>query len=115
WFSDFAAVTTNPHGSGRITVVGTVPSPTLAARIVAQAIGAPSTGILESRPDAITVASGATADARFWFVFNWGWKPQTVALATEAVDAFTREPAGGSIELPAWGARVLRTDKGESR
>ncbi|KJL48679.1 Beta-galactosidase BgaA [Microbacterium hydrocarbonoxydans] len=114
-FSDFAAVTTNRHGAGRITVVGTVPSPDLIARIVSDAIGAPSFGILESRPDAVTVSSGATDESRFWFVFNWGWEPQVVALAAPASDAFTGEPAGGSIELPAWGARVLRTEKEQAR
>ena len=49
---DFPAVTTNAHGSGRITVVGTVPSPALAADLVRWAVPSPVADGLAAGPRA---------------------------------------------------------------
>lgn len=114
-FEDFPAVTTSPHGDGRITVVGTVPGPALAKAILAlepTAGGSTPFGRLEPP---LLASSGTAAGFRFWFVFNWGWAPQTLAVPAAVVDAVTGEPVGGgAVELGAWDVRVLRTQIAET-
>ena len=110
-FGDFPAITTNPAGTGRVTVVGCVPSPALARGLMRWAIPAAAAETLAgpvTRP--VTVASGTVPDGRrIWFAFNWGWKPQQLTLARTAEDALTGEtlPAGAELPLEAWGTRVL--------
>ena len=94
-FSDFPAVTTNAHGSGRITVVGTVPSPALAADLVRWAVPSPiADGLASGRALPVTVASGSLPDGRrAWFVFNWGWEPQAITLAASVADPVSGDHA----------------------
>jgi beta-galactosidase len=110
-FRDFPAVTTNAHGRGRITVVGTVPSPGLATAIVRHAVVKPiADELAPGRALPVTVSSGALpSGARAWFVFNWGWEPQALTLAAPVTDAVTGEsvPAGTEVSLPAWSTRTL--------
>lgn len=108
----FAAITSRRAGSGQVTVVGTVPDRALARRLGEIVIGSPSS-ILRSLPDSVTVASGSTAEHRFWFVFNWGWEPQEVVLDADATDATTSDPlhSGDALSLDAWDVRVLRVPK----
>ncbi|WP_413353774.1 beta-galactosidase [Microbacterium sp. 1P06AB] len=110
-FRDFAAVTTRSHGSGRITVVGTLPSPALAADLVRWAVPEPiSVGLLHKAALPVSVASGTLPDGRrAWFVFNWGWEPQTVELAVGARDAVTGEELapGADLVLAAWATRCF--------
>ncbi|MEN2738455.1 beta-galactosidase [Microbacterium sp. X-17] len=115
-FDDFAAVTTHAHGRGRITVVGTVPTPSLARAVFAGA-GLDRGGVLAEIPAPVTVQSGVAPGVRHAFLFNWGWTPQRVTLAASAVDALTGEtlPAGASLDLGAWDVRVVRTDAGGHR
>lgn len=110
-FSSFPAVTTNTHGRGRITTVGTVPNPALAedvARFVRPVVDG---RLLTSDSRAVTVSSGTAGASRFWFVFNWSWDVQCVQVHTEAVDAVSGATlAGGSeFELGPWDVRVLRS------
>ncbi|MBT2500734.1 beta-galactosidase [Agromyces sp. ISL-38] len=110
-FSDFPAVTTNSHGDGRITVVGCVPSPTLAADLVRWAVPAPVADGLARRPSpAVTIASGTLPDGRnAWFVFNWSWNETTITLARPVVDAVTAAAHAAGTELPlaAWSTQTL--------
>ena len=110
-FGDFAAVTTHPHGSGRITVVGTVPSPALAADLVRWAVPAPiADALAPDRALPVTVSSGTLPDGgRAWFVFNWGWEPRTVTVAAPVLDAVSGESlaAGTDVSLPAWSTRAF--------
>jgi beta-galactosidase len=110
-FSDFAAVTTNPHGEGRITVVGTVPSPPLAADLVRWLVPAPIAAELASDPAAaVTISSGTLPDGgRAWFAFNWSGEPTSVTLARAATDAITadRHAAGTELSLAAWSTLTL--------
>jgi beta-galactosidase len=115
-FGDFPAVTTRPHGDGRVTTVGTVPSPSLARALVQWAAPRSAAEDLAGpieRP--VTVASGTVPGGRrTWFAFNWGWKPQTLTLARAVADAVTGEPfaAGAEVPLDAWATRTFteRTD-----
>ncbi|MGN7860856.1 beta-galactosidase [Microbacterium sp. 22303] len=108
----FAAITSHPAGAGHVTVVGTVPNRALARRLGETVIGTPRS-ILRTVPDEVTVASGSTAEHRFWFIFNWGWEPQRIELTADVVDAVTREalPAGHVLTLAAWDVWVLRAPK----
>ena len=110
-FSDFPAVTTNPHGSGRITVVGTVPSPGLAADLVRWAVPSPiGNAIAPGRALPVTVASGSLPDGRrAWFVFNWGWEPQAITLAASVADPVSGATleTGTDVSLPAWSTRTF--------
>lgn len=110
-FGDFAAVTTNAHGAGRVTVVGTVPTPGLAAAIVRHAVPSPiADALAPDRALPLTVSSGTLPGAgRAWFAFNWGWEPQTLTLAAAVTDAVSGETlsAGSDVSLPAWSTRTL--------
>lgn len=116
-FSAFPAVTTAEHGDGRITVVGTVPSPALAADLVRWAVPAPVADALAPDRDLpVTVASGTLPDGRrAWFVFNWGWVEQRLALAAPVTDLVTGEPlaAGTDVSLSSWSTRTFVDAAGE--
>ncbi|MCR2783615.1 MULTISPECIES: beta-galactosidase [unclassified Microbacterium] len=110
-FGDFAAITTNGHGGGRITVVGTVPSPRLAADLVRWAVARPvAEALAPERALPVTVSSGTLPDGgRAWFIFNWGWEPQAVTLAASVSDAVSGDTlaAGTDVSLPAWSTRAF--------
>jgi beta-galactosidase len=105
-FSDFAAITTNAHGAGRITVVGTVPSPALAADLVRWLVPAPLAAELSTDPAAaVTISSGTLPDGgRAWFAFNWSGEATSLILARAATDPITAEhhAAGTELSLAAW-------------
>ena len=110
-FGDFPAVTTQSHGSGRITVVGCVPSPDLAKSIVRWAFpDGPSSLLAGELERPLTVSSGTLPDGRrVWFLFNWAWESRKVTLAQHvreiAVD--TAHEAGTELSLGAWSTRTF--------
>jgi beta-galactosidase len=110
-FGDFPAVTTKAHGAGRITVVGTVPSPALAADLVRWAVPSPvADGLASDRALPVTVASGTLPDGRrAWFVFNWSWTETAVTLDRDVTDAVTAavHAAGTELPLAAWSTLTL--------
>ncbi len=111
WFSNFPAATTNAHGSGRITVVGTVPSAGLAADLVRWAVPEPvADALVPGREPPVTVASGTLPDGRrAWFVFNWSWSGTTVTLARDVTDPVSAasHTAGTELPLGAWSSLTL--------
>ncbi len=109
-FGDFAAIAEAEHGDGRITTIGTVPDPALAAAVVRDALSGGAASLLTALMPGVTVSSGHASGARFWFVFNWGWEPRTVTLAGAATDALTGSEltVGDSIELRPWDVRIFR-------
>ncbi|WP_353808733.1 beta-galactosidase [Agromyces sp. SYSU T00194] len=110
-FGDFPAITTRAHGEGRITVVGTVPSPALAADLVRWAV--PSTiadTLAAGRALPATVSSGTLPDGRrAWFCFNWSWDATAITLSRDVVDAVsgTAHAAGTELTLEAWSTLTL--------
>lgn len=115
YFSDFAAVTENTFGAGHITVVGTVPDRTLAASLSNRLIQDRTEAPLADLPATVTVSSGTAASGRrFWFVFNWSWRPVTVTLTRDVTDAVTDDRlTDTSLTLSAWDVRILGTTDGE--
>jgi len=108
-FGRFPAITTRVVGAGRISYVGTVPNPTLAADIarwlVAEPIAAGWT-----RDASVTVASGRTAaGARVWFISNWSSDAAVVTTPHAVLSAVTGEKfaANHSFSLEPWAPLVL--------
>ncbi|WP_314452566.1 beta-galactosidase [uncultured Microbacterium sp.] len=116
-FSDFAAITENIWGSGRITVVGTVPDRALARTLARRLLSTAPTSPVSEVPAAVTVSSGVAASGRrFWFVFNWGWRAVETTVVGEVADALTGELlTGAPLRLAAWDVRVLRSTDEEDR
>lgn len=110
-FGDFPAVTTNAHGAGRVTVVGTVPSPALAADLARWAVpSAVADELAVDRALPVTVASGSLPDGRrAWFVFNWSWTDTAVTLDRDVTDAVSAAAHAAGTELPlaAWSTLTL--------
>ncbi|MCJ1674611.1 MULTISPECIES: beta-galactosidase [unclassified Rathayibacter] len=110
-FGDFAAATSRVHGAGRITVLGTSPSPALAADLIRWAVPEPIADRLTTSHELpLTVSSGVNgAGDRVWFVFNWGWREIEFPLTSSLRDAVTGTglPAGTTIRLGPWSTRTF--------
>jgi beta-galactosidase len=103
------AVTTRANGSGRVTIVGTVPNQELARSLAEWLAPAPVAGWADL-PDSVTVTSSTAVDgSRISFVHNWSWTPQTVTTPTQLSDLVSGSAhgTGAAIELGAWDARVF--------
>nr|WP_269474619.1 beta-galactosidase [Phytohabitans flavus] len=105
-YGRWPAVTTVACGAGRITYVGTVPSPALAEAVARWATPAPVSGFPATDP--VHVTSAGLADGRrAWFLHNWSASAATVPVPFDAVDLLTGEPISGELELGEWDVRVL--------
>jgi beta-galactosidase len=107
-FGRFPAVTTQEHGQGRITTVGTVPDETLARDLLRWLVPEPHPGWAEL-PTSVTLSSAATRDGgRLHVVHNWGWEPASVTAPQPLVDLLHPESEPSAVvELGAWDVRVL--------
>ena len=110
-FGDFPAVTTRQVTGGRVTVVGCVPGPDLASGIIRWAAPAgPGHALAGDTAVPVTVSSGSLPDGRrAWFVFNWGWEPRAITLATTVTDTVTGAvlQTGTEVSLTAWSTRTF--------
>jgi beta-galactosidase len=105
-FGRWQAVTTRVHGKGRITYVGTIPGPELAAALFRWIVPQDR----QDLPASVTVTSGTARDGRrVRFVHNWSWEPVDVDLPGDCRDAVdgTSLGAGEKLTLGAWDVRVL--------
>lgn len=103
-FGQWPAITTRAHGSGRITYVGTVPNPALAAALFRWIRPVSLTDL----PSSVTVTSGTAADGRrVRFVHNWSWDDHSLDLPVPVHDVLSDEPVNGKLELGPWDVRVL--------
>lgn len=123
FFGAFPAVTTRPHGAGRVTVVGTIPNRRLAAAVMAWAVPDPIGHGLARVGLPVTVGSGALPDGRrAWFLFNWSWREYDVELRRDvarldaadgadahgaADDAGGRHRAGDRLSVGPWSVATL--------
>ena len=104
----WAAVTTQEHGGGRVTYVGTLPDRSLAVALARWLRPAPDAW--EDRPETVTVTSARNAaGGRLRFVSNWSWEATNFALPVAARDLLsaTDLERGEDLELTAWDVRVL--------
>jgi len=104
----WAAVTTNAHGRGRVTYVGTLPDRSFAVALARWLRAAPDAW--EERPETVTVTSARNRDGgRLRFVSNWSWEPTSMALPVAARDLLSETDLrrGEDLDLAAWDIRVL--------
>ncbi len=107
----FAAVTTRAHGAGRVTYVGTVPDPALAAAVVDWAV-AQGNGATAWRPQTDTQSVASAVNQRgetVHVVHNWSWTPSTFTVPVDAQDVLDGGAlaAGSELSLGAWDVRVV--------
>jgi beta-galactosidase len=108
-FGRWPAVTTRPHGAGRVTTVGTVPGRELARALAAWTAPAPRNG-WQNLPEPVTATTGTAPDGRrVHIVHNWSWEPTSVPAPTDLCDALhsTSAPAGTALDLGPWDVRVF--------
>ncbi|MEU3937556.1 beta-galactosidase [Streptomyces sp. NPDC029044] len=108
-FGRWPAVTTRPHGSGRITCVGTVPGRALARALAAWLAPEPRSG-WRDLPASVTATTGTSPDGRHvHVVHNWSWEPARCTAPARLSDALNGDvtPAGEPVELGAWDVRVF--------
>jgi beta-galactosidase len=108
-FGRWPAVTSAVSGSGRVTVVGTVPNQELARSLAEWLVPAPSAG-WTGLPESVTVTGSTAADgSRVYFVHNWSWTPQEAPAPGRLSDvrAGTAHDAGDLITLGPWDVRVF--------
>jgi beta-galactosidase len=107
-FGRFAAVTTTPHGAGRITTVGTLPDQAMARDLVRWLVPDPH-GEWQDLPDSVTLSSATTRDGgRLHVVHNWSWAPLRIATPKRVRDVLDpdAEPVE-ALDLGAWDVRVV--------
>jgi beta-galactosidase len=104
----WAAVTSHPRGSGRVTYVGTLPDRALAVALARWLRRLPDPW--EPRPESVTVTSGCGSQREIvWFVTNWSWEPARLAMPVMAKDLLSgiELASGEDLVLGAWDVRVL--------
>lgn len=104
------AATTNRHGRGRVTYLGTLPDAALCRRLATWVVAT-------SLPDddwrclapSVTVTGGAVNAGRVRFVHNWSWDTVAVSApaAVEDVLSGAHVEAGGDLALGPWDVRIL--------
>ncbi|MEU1268312.1 beta-galactosidase [Streptomyces sp. NPDC005799] len=108
-FGRWAAVTTRPHGAGRVTCVGTVPGHDLAVALATWLAPTPRSG-WHDLPPSVTAATGTSPNGRWLhIVHNWDWDPVHVTAPTTLTDVLdgTAVPAGAHLRLGPWDVRVF--------
>jgi beta-galactosidase len=105
-FGRFPAVVSTAHGRGRITTVGTLPNPDLAADLARWL--APKREVWGELPDSVTVSSATNArDERIHVVHNWAWEPVRLSLPRPMTDLLTDASDLDQLDLGPWDVRVL--------
>jgi len=112
--TQFAAVTTHRHGSGRVTTVGTLPDRTLSRELADWLALTSLTGDpwREARTPTVTCTSALAGDRTLRFLHNWSWEPAEYRLPAPAADLLSGEKlaTGASLRLGAWDVRILVED-----
>ncbi|WP_330350798.1 beta-galactosidase [Streptomyces sp. NBC_00582] len=111
-FGRWPAVTTRPHGAGRVTYVGTVPGRELARALAAWVAPTPRSG-WRDLPASVTATTGTSPQGRrVHIVHNWSWEPASATAPVDLVDALDggSVAAGTALDLGPWDVRVLVAD-----
>ncbi len=106
-----AAITSAPHGAGRVSYVATVPNPPL-ARSIGDWLVPSSAHERWSAGDTVTVSTGSTAGRVIAFVSNWSATPATVVAPHPVQDLASGASyaTGESVQLGARASLVLGSD-----
>ena len=109
-FGRWPAVTTHPHGRGRITYVGTVPNRHLAAALLRWLVPAADDQRWQTTALSVTTTGATARDGRrVRFLHNWSWEPCTVRTPIPVQDLLSGRDcdAGEELDLGAWDVRVF--------
>ncbi len=105
-FGEFPAVTTQRHGAGRVTYVGTVPDRALARSLSAWLAAESLPPDPWRRGDAVR-ATAARGDGRtLRFVHNWSWEPAAFTPPAPVRDVLSGDRVE-SLALGPWDVRIL--------
>jgi beta-galactosidase len=102
-------VVSSEFGQGRITTVGTVPNPVLAADLVRWLAPRAQEQTWDGLPASVTVYSATnSAGERIHVVHNWSWAPARLRLPHEMADVLDEGTSRmRDLELGPWDVRVL--------
>ncbi|UFU07371.1 beta-galactosidase [Ruania halotolerans] len=110
----YPAVTTASAGAGRVTTVGTVPDPALAAAVLRRVAPGEGDAWRALAGGSVTVTSAINGEGRRLRVLhNWSWEQATVTLPAAVTDVLgdgASLAAGERLELGAWDVRVVLED-----
>jgi beta-galactosidase len=106
-FAQWPAVTTREHGAGRVTYLGTVPSPGFAEALFRWVI--PARGWREVPPTVTSTGATSRDGRRVRILHNWAWTSATVVAPEPVRDVLAGTDHGAGQELPLgpWDVRVL--------
>ena len=112
---DYAAVSTQSYGSGRVTWMGTLVDRVSAGALVRWALAergsAALTHAFSNAPNSVHISTARCEDAsRLWFVANHSWDPATMSPPTgltELVPPRAGQVSATSVQLGAWDCCVL--------
>jgi beta-galactosidase len=107
-FGRFPTVVSSEHGQGRITTVGTVPNPALAADLVRWLVPEQDP-MWNALPASVTVTSATNAASeRIHVIHNWNWTPARLTLPKGMIDILADSDLPiQDLELGPWDVRVL--------
>jgi beta-galactosidase len=107
-FGRFPTVVSNEHGQGRITTIGTVPNPALAADLVRWLVPEQDP-MWNALPASVTVHSATNAEGeRIHVIHNWNWTPAQLTLPRDMIDILAEGDLPiRDLELGPWDVRVL--------
>ena len=112
-FGRWPALTTHPHGRGRLTWVGTLPDDATIRALAAWAVPEPANAAWTDLPPSVAVTGAARADgSHLHFVTNWSPDPATAAAPTNLRDVVSDRSVASHerIELGPWDVQVLEED-----
>jgi beta-galactosidase len=111
FFGRWATATTTGHGSGRLTVFGTVPNSALAKGLFAWLVPHPITGDWK-RSDSVRAHSARGPGGVLVIVHNFSGIEEGVECPSAATDILSgqRLAAGASLMLGPWDVRVVSLD-----
>jgi beta-galactosidase len=109
YFGRWPAITTKRHGRGRITCVGTLPNPDLAAALF-RWLAPERDAHWRLGADTVTSTGATSRDgSRLRFLHNWSSQQTRLPVPVAVRDVIDGRglPAGGQIDLGPWDVRVL--------
>ena len=108
-FGKWPAVTTQSHGAGRVTVVGTVPNQAFARSLAAWLVREPVSGWGQLLGPARATTASLAGGGKLHFLHNWSWGRCSLSAPGALEDALSGEKfaPGDKIGLGPWDVRVL--------
>ena len=109
-FGDYPAITTNSHGAGRVTTLGTLPDPHTMRALLDWIDPHPAAAAWGSVAPSVTVSSATSrAGQRLWFLSNWSSTETTLTAPVELENIVTGDEvaAGQTVPLGPWDVIVL--------